>query len=106
MTLAEVNGVRSASWVQLRSRKSSGSGLENREYCRRDPSRRPRGTLYPQKLAETSPTSGGRSIGIVCSRTQATDLLLLLLLLLAEVRQNEGVNAWGCVRKACTPIYR
>jgi hypothetical protein len=32
----------------------------------------PRGTLYPQKLALTSSTSGGRSVGIVRSRTQAT----------------------------------
>jgi hypothetical protein len=37
---------------------------------------------YPQKLALTSPTSGGRSVGIVRSRTKATELLLLLLLLL------------------------
>jgi hypothetical protein len=29
--------------------------------------------LYPQKLAVTSPTSGGRSVGIVRSRTQATE---------------------------------
>jgi hypothetical protein len=50
--------------------KSSGSCLENREYGRRDPSRWPRCTLYPQKLAITSPTSGGRSVGIVRSRTQ------------------------------------
>jgi hypothetical protein len=28
--------------------------------------------LYPQKLALTSPTLGGRSVGIVRSRTQAT----------------------------------
>jgi hypothetical protein len=48
-------------------------GLESREYGRRDPSRSPRGTLYPQKLALTSPTSGGRSVGIVRSRTQATE---------------------------------
>jgi hypothetical protein len=34
----------------LLERKSNGSGLENREYCRRDPSRCPRGTLYPQKV--------------------------------------------------------
>jgi hypothetical protein len=33
--------------------KSWGSCLENREYGRRDPSRWPRGTLYPQKLAIT-----------------------------------------------------
>jgi hypothetical protein len=50
----------------------NGSGLENREYGRRDPSRWPRGTLYPQKLALTSPISGGLSVGIVNSRTQAT----------------------------------
>jgi hypothetical protein len=49
------------------------TGLERREYGRRDPSRWPRGTLYQQKLALTSPTSGGRSVGIVRSRTQATE---------------------------------
>jgi hypothetical protein len=48
------------------------SGLESREYGRRDQSRWPRGTLYPQKLALTSPTSGGCSVGLVRSRTQAT----------------------------------
>ena len=29
--------------------------------------------LYPQKLALTSPTSGGRSVGIVRVRTKATE---------------------------------
>jgi hypothetical protein len=29
--------------------------------------------LYPQKLALTSPTSGGRSVGIVHLRTKATE---------------------------------
>jgi hypothetical protein len=48
-------------------------GLQNREYGRRDPSRWSHGTLYPLKLAVTSPTSGGRSVGIVPSRTQATE---------------------------------
>jgi hypothetical protein len=52
---------------------SSGSCLENREYGCRDPSRWPRGTLYPQKLAITSPTSGGRSVGIDRSRTQTME---------------------------------
>jgi hypothetical protein len=33
--------------------------------------------LNPQKLALTSPTSYGRSAGIVHSRTQATELLLV-----------------------------
>jgi hypothetical protein len=50
---------------ELPERKSSGSDLENLEYGRRSPSRWPRGTLNPQKLALTSLTSGGRSVGIV-----------------------------------------
>jgi hypothetical protein len=73
--------VHSASWVQLRSYlkgKSSGSCLERREYSRRDPSRWQRGTFYPQKLALTSSTSGGRSVGIVRSRTQATEFSFIL----------------------------
>jgi hypothetical protein len=49
------------------------TGLESREYGRRDPLRWPRGTLYPQKLALTSLTSGDFSVGIVRSRTQATE---------------------------------
>jgi hypothetical protein len=56
---------------ELFERKSNGSGLEIREYRRRDPSRWPRGTLYSQKLPLTSPTSGCRSVGIVRLRTQA-----------------------------------
>jgi hypothetical protein len=59
---------------ELLQRKSSVSGLESREYSRRDSSRWPRGTLYPQKLALTSPTSGGRLVGIICSQTKATEL--------------------------------
>jgi hypothetical protein len=55
-------------------RKISGSSLESREYGRRNPPRWPRGTLYPQKSALTSSTSGGRSVDIVRSRTQATEV--------------------------------
>jgi hypothetical protein len=64
----------------LLERKISGSGLENREYDRRDPSLRPRGTLYPQKLALTSLTSGGRLVGVVRSWTQATEFSSVLVL--------------------------
>jgi hypothetical protein len=53
---------------ELLGRKSSGSGLEIREYGSKDPSRWPRGIHYPQKLALTS-TSGGRLVGIVRSQT-------------------------------------
>jgi hypothetical protein len=58
---------------ELLERKNSGSGPESREYGRRDPSRWPRGTLYPQKLALISPTNGGCLVGIVRLRTQATE---------------------------------
>jgi hypothetical protein len=49
--------------------KSSGSSLENR-MTGGDPLRWPHDFLYPQKLALTSPTSGGRSVGIVRLRTK------------------------------------
>jgi hypothetical protein len=64
---------------ELLERKSSGSGLESREYDSKDPSSWPRVSLYAQKLALTSPTSSGRSVGIVRSRTQATEFSLVLL---------------------------
>jgi hypothetical protein len=51
------------------------SGIENREYGHRDPSRWPRGTLYPKTLALTSPTSDSLSVGIVGPRTKATELV-------------------------------
>jgi len=34
--------------------------------------------LYPQKLALTSPTGGGRSVGIVRVRTKAAELIFIL----------------------------
>jgi hypothetical protein len=51
---------------ELLGGNSSGSGLESRDYDRRDPLR------YLQKLVLTSPISDGRSVGIVRSRTKAT----------------------------------
>ena len=36
--------------------------------------------LYPQKLALTSPTGGGRSVGTVCVRTKATEFSSLYTL--------------------------
>jgi hypothetical protein len=63
---------------ELLGRNSSGSGLENREYGCGDPLRWPRATLYPQKLALTSPTRGGRLVGIVFLRTKATEFVFCL----------------------------
>jgi hypothetical protein len=63
---------------ELLGRKSNSFCVESREYGLKDPSRWPRGTLNPQKLALTSPTSGGRSVGIVYSRTEATEFVLFV----------------------------
>jgi len=40
--------------------------------------------LYPQKLALTSPTGGGRSVGIVRVRTKATEFSLVTGLLMPQ----------------------
>jgi hypothetical protein len=64
---------------ELLGRKSSDSGLENRDYGRKGSAELT--TLHPsirKKLALTSPTNG-RSVGIVRSRTQATELACLFL---------------------------
>jgi hypothetical protein len=45
--------------------------------------------LYPQKLALTSLKSGGRSVGIVRSQTEATDFLLLPLFIFSL---SEGIT--------------
>jgi hypothetical protein len=58
---------------ELLERKSRGSGIESREFGRGDPPGWPRGTLYPHKLAVTSPIIDSRSVGIVRLRTQATE---------------------------------
>jgi hypothetical protein len=52
------------------------NGLENRDYGRRGSAALTmRHPLYPQKLALASPTSGGRSVGIVRSLLKATELI-------------------------------
>jgi hypothetical protein len=60
---------------ELLGRKTRDFGLENREYGHRDPLCWPRNIPYLPKLALTSPTSSGRSVGIVLSQTQATEFV-------------------------------
>ena len=52
--------------------------------------------LYPQKLALTSPTGGGRSVGIVRSRTKATEFvcLFVMLFIARRITQSRGMTAW------------
>jgi hypothetical protein len=68
---------------ELLERKSRDSGLENGEYGHTDPSHWPYGNIYQQKLALTSPTSCCRSVGIVRSRTQATEFVLFVCFLVS-----------------------
>jgi len=42
--------------------------------------------LYPQKLALTSPTDGGRSVGIVRSRTKATEFFFMRINSVPDVK--------------------
>jgi hypothetical protein len=60
---------------ELFRKKNSGSGLENLDYGRKDPSRWLRDTPLSANLTLTSPTNGGRSVGTVRSRTKVTGLL-------------------------------
>jgi hypothetical protein len=53
--------------------KVAAPGLENRDYGRGDPLRCPRDALYQLKLALTSPTGCGGSVGIVRLRTKTTE---------------------------------
>jgi hypothetical protein len=62
--------------------KNSGSGVETKNAAVRISRADYATLLYPQKLVLTSLASGGRSIGIVRSRSKATELLLLSLSLL------------------------
>jgi hypothetical protein len=62
---------------ELLGRNSSGSGLENREYGRGIRCADHATPSIRKKLALTPPTRGGRSVGIVCLRTKATEFVLL-----------------------------
>jgi hypothetical protein len=60
----------------MKDKLSCVSGLENRDYSRRGSAALTmRHPSNPQKLTPTSPTSGGRSLGIFRSRTKATELV-------------------------------
>jgi hypothetical protein len=61
---------------ELLERKNSCFGLENRENGRGDPLRWPRDTFYSKNFTLTPPTSRACSVGIVGSRTKATEFNL------------------------------
>jgi hypothetical protein len=58
---------------ELLGRESSGSGLEIRDYGRRGSAALTTGHHLSTEVSTNFLTSGGRSVGIVRSRTQATE---------------------------------
>jgi hypothetical protein len=83
-------------------------GLENRDYGRGDPSRWPRDTLYPLKLALTSGTGCGRSVGIVRLRTKATEFSLYKETWDIYGDECQDYGCQGCYTLQCggqTPAY-
>jgi hypothetical protein len=63
-----------------------------------DPLRWPRDTLYPQKLALTSPASGGRSVGIVRLRTKTRSFFYLYPYAMNAFLLNVQTRVWRRVR--------
>jgi hypothetical protein len=72
------NGVHLVSTIEeLLGRKSSGCGVENRDYGHGEQPRCTHNTSLPAKTG-TNFADKGRSIGVVHSRTKATEYFLLL----------------------------
>jgi hypothetical protein len=64
---------------ELRGGKSSGSGPEIRDYGRRgSPALTTQHPSIRKRLTLTLPTNGGDSVGIVRSRTQATEFVVTI----------------------------
>ena len=78
------------------NKKSSGSGPENRLTAVGISCADHVTPLYPQKLTLTSPTGGGRSVGIVRSRTKATEFYVSLMYeLKKKLERHLRVNLLG-----------
>jgi hypothetical protein len=59
-------------------------------------------------LAPSSPTSGGRSVGIVCSPTKATELVVILEVVFCEGDQHclqFCLDHFSCVKMAASQYY-
>jgi hypothetical protein len=67
---------------ELLGRNNSISGLEIREYGRRNPPRSPRETPLSAKVVTNFADKSGRSVSIVRSQTKPTELLIIIIILL------------------------
>jgi hypothetical protein len=89
------NGVHSASWVQLRrylgaavwKAEITAVGIRHADHAT---------PIYPQKLTLISSTSCGRSVGIIRSRTKATELPCLNYLWYLLIKQH-AMRTYGLV---------
>jgi hypothetical protein len=79
---------------ELLGRKNYCSGLETENTAVGIRHAWLRETRYPLKLALTSPTSGGRSVDIVRSRTKATEFVVFVLFV---VRCNNSEFSAVCI---------
>jgi hypothetical protein len=79
---------------ELLERKNCDSGLENRDYGHWNPLCWSCNTLYPQKLALTSPTDGCHLIGIIRSRTKATGFSFVSIRITGRVMEWEPDKDW------------
>ena len=60
--------------------------------------------LYPQKLALTSPTGGGHSVGVVRSRTKATEKIMLCGEIIAFPNKTDNTVNFLDFRRGATKI--
>jgi hypothetical protein len=76
------------------------TGLESREYGHKDPLRWPCSKLYPKKLALTSPTGSGRSVGIVCSWTTGHRVWSKTVMICSG--QSQYLKFWMQAKSVCS----
>jgi hypothetical protein len=83
---------------ELLGRNSSGSGLENRDWRRGGPVELTMRHPLSANVGTHSPANGGRSVGIVRSRTKAMEVFYLYIPLVCK----DGGDLGVCISPLCT----
>jgi hypothetical protein len=90
---------------ELLGRNSSSSSLEIREYGDRDSSTLSMWHPLRKTLALTSPTSGGRSVGIVRLRTLTTEFFLFYMFRSYDHLQVENILLARITQMTTDPLF-